>query len=104
LYPTARVITLIPIFIFPWFVSIPAVLWLGFWFLQQYISGLGSLSQQAATGGVAYWAHVGGFLFGMVIGIAARFTIPEAPGSGPGTTAARPRPFYYGYDRDWPFS
>jgi membrane associated rhomboid family serine protease len=108
LFPTAQVITLIPIFIFPWIVSIPAVVWLGIWFLEQYLNGLAILHQQAATAGVGYWAHVGGFLFGVVIGVAARLTggsdLPlQAPGPG---VASRPRrrPFYYGYDQEWPFA
>jgi membrane associated rhomboid family serine protease len=81
LYPTAKVTTFVPIFLV-WLVSIPAVVWLGLWFLQQYLSGLGSLTGQAATSGVAYWAHVGGFLFGVVTGIAAR--VGEAAGPQPG--------------------
>jgi membrane associated rhomboid family serine protease len=99
------VITLIPIFLFPWIVSIPAVLWLGFWFVQQYLSGLGSLSQHAAAGGVAYWAHVGGFLFGVVIGIAARLVSAAGPQPAAGARPAVPggRSYHYGYDREWPF-
>jgi membrane associated rhomboid family serine protease len=65
LYPNARVLTLIPIFIFIQIVEIPAVIFLGFWFLLQFFSG--TLSLGAATyqqGGVAWWAHIGGFLVG----------------------------------------
>jgi membrane associated rhomboid family serine protease len=66
-YPKARVITLIPIFIIPWFVEIPAILYLGFWFISQLFNGFLSLSNTAGTqmGGVAWWAHVGGFAFGL---------------------------------------
>ncbi|MGE5224870.1 MAG: rhomboid family intramembrane serine protease [Omnitrophica WOR_2 bacterium] len=63
-YPRARVFTLIPIFIIPWFVYVPAVLFLGFWFVSQLYSGIFSLGVN--TGGVAWWAHVGGFAFGLV--------------------------------------
>jgi hypothetical protein len=57
-----------------------------------------------ATGGVAYWAHVGGFVFGVVAGIAARLVSPEVPQPGIGARpSAGGRPFYYGYDREWPF-
>lgn len=66
LFPTARVITLVPL-IFVWeTIEVPAVLFLGFWFLLQWIQGLVTIGQVAATGGVAVWAHIGGFVFGMV--------------------------------------
>ncbi|MDX9785695.1 MAG: rhomboid family intramembrane serine protease [Desulfobacterales bacterium] len=63
LYPGARILTLIPILIFPWFVEIPAVFFLGFWFLMQFINAAGSAGN---AGGIAWWAHVGGFVFGML--------------------------------------
>jgi len=66
-YPRARVLTLIPIFIFPWFVEIPAFIYLAFWFLMQLLEGIGSLGMQVETGGVAVWAHVGGFVAGVVL-------------------------------------
>lgn len=66
LYPTARVVTLIPIFIFPWLVRIPAVFYLGFWFFVQLSAGVTSLGS-GVVGGVAWWAHIGGFLFGLVM-------------------------------------
>jgi membrane associated rhomboid family serine protease len=69
-YPRARIITLIPIFIIPWFIEIPAVIFLGFWFVTQFFSGVLSLASAggAAAGGIAWWAHVGGFVFGLVLG------------------------------------
>jgi membrane associated rhomboid family serine protease len=67
-YPRARVITLIMLFIFPWFVELPAVIFLGFWFLTQLYSGLASLASTSVEwGGVAWWAHIGGFMFGLLI-------------------------------------
>lgn len=67
-YPRARVITLFMLFIFPWFVELPAVIFLGFWFLSQLFSGLASLASPGVVwGGVAWWAHVGGFVFGLVM-------------------------------------
>jgi membrane associated rhomboid family serine protease len=68
LYPRARVITLIPIFLFPWFVEISSIVYLGFWFITQLYSGLFSLGmpEGAQTGGIAWWAHIGGFLFGLL--------------------------------------
>ena len=65
-YPRARVLTLIPIIIFPWFVEIPAFIYLVFWFLLQLIAGVGQLGLPQ-TGGVAVWAHIGGFIAGVVL-------------------------------------
>lgn len=62
LYPRARVLTLVIIFFLP----IPAFIILGYWFLLQFVAGVTSVSG-AATGGVAWWAHIGGFLLGMLI-------------------------------------
>ena len=66
LYPRARVVTLIPIFFLPWFVEIPAILYLGFWFASQFFGGVAALGVVAA-GGVAYWAHIGGFVAGLLM-------------------------------------
>jgi membrane associated rhomboid family serine protease len=63
LYPHARILTLIPIFFIAQIVEVPALIMLGLWFLIQLMSGLGSLGFEA--GGVAWFAHVGGFLAGM---------------------------------------
>jgi len=65
-FPRSRVLTLIPIIIFPWFVEIPAFFYLAFWFILQLLEGLGSLGMPE-TGGVAVWAHVGGFIAGVVL-------------------------------------
>jgi membrane associated rhomboid family serine protease len=68
LFPRARVMTIVPIFIFVQFISIPAVIVLGIWFLQNFFAGAASLGVQSAqTGGVAWWAHIGGFVSGMVL-------------------------------------
>ena len=66
LFPRARVVTLLPLFIFFTTIEIPAVVFLGLWFLLQFLSGTVSLGRPAATGGVAWWAHVGGFVAGVV--------------------------------------
>ncbi len=66
LYPRGRVLTFIPILIIPYVVSLPAWVFLGFWFLTQVLSGLlGAISAEAQ--GIAWWAHVGGFLAGMLL-------------------------------------
>jgi membrane associated rhomboid family serine protease len=70
LFPRGRVLTLIPLFIIPWFIEIPAFIYLGFWFLSQLSSGLLSLGRLGAAGnfgGIAWWAHVGGFVAGLVL-------------------------------------
>ena len=67
LYPRARVSTLIPIFYFIRIVWLPAIVVLGGWFVIQLLNGLASLNVQVQTGGVAFWAHVGGFVAGMLM-------------------------------------
>jgi membrane associated rhomboid family serine protease len=67
LFPTARVITLVPVFIIPFFFEIPAVVYLGFWFVMQLFSGTLSLAGTESSEGVAWWAHVGGFVTGMAL-------------------------------------
>ncbi len=68
-FPSARVITLVPLFFWPWFIEVPAVLYLGLWFVSQLLNGLLTIvSGMQAFGGVAWWAHVGGFVVGMVLG------------------------------------
>ncbi|MDK2980709.1 MAG: hypothetical protein PWQ55_1056 [Chloroflexota bacterium] len=68
-YPRAKVVTFVPIFFFGWFVRISSVVFIGIWFLMQLFSGVSSLSAAAGTqvSGVAWWAHVGGFLFGLLM-------------------------------------
>ncbi len=68
LYPKAKVILLIPVFLFFFFtVQVPAVLVLGLWFVMQLFSGVSQLGVSTESGGVAYWAHAGGFIAGMVL-------------------------------------
>ncbi|HZJ52513.1 MAG TPA: rhomboid family intramembrane serine protease [Myxococcaceae bacterium] len=74
LYPSARVRTLVFLFI----VDLPAVVFLGVWFLSQLMSGTASLTPGAAqAAGVAWWAHIGGFVVGM--GLCVLFRKDEAP-------------------------
>jgi len=67
MFPTARVATLIPIFIFFQVVELPAFLFLGIWFLMQAVSGVFSLGIASDGGGVAFWAHIGGFAAGAIL-------------------------------------
>ncbi len=69
-FPTARITTLIPLFFFFWTVRIPALLMLVYWFAIQFVMGYQMLAIESATGGgVAWWAHVGGFILGMLIAL-----------------------------------
>jgi membrane associated rhomboid family serine protease len=67
LYPTARVIALFPVFFIPFFFQLPAVTYLGLWALSQIFSGVLALGMPEDAGGVAWWAHVGGFVAGIVL-------------------------------------
>lgn len=71
-FPQARILTLLPIFIFITVIRIPAIFFLGLWFVQQALYGVASLGAPAnvgmENGGIAYWAHAGGFVFGAVLG------------------------------------
>jgi membrane associated rhomboid family serine protease len=64
LYPRSRVLTLIPLFFFMRLVAVPAIFLLGFWFVLQVISGVNSY---ATSGGVAFFAHIGGFIAGLFL-------------------------------------
>jgi membrane associated rhomboid family serine protease len=66
MFPTSRVLTLVPIIFFFQIIELPAFLFLGFWFLLQIISGMFALGIGADAGGVAWWAHIGGFVAGAV--------------------------------------
>jgi membrane associated rhomboid family serine protease len=67
LFPRSRIIVLLPILFLPFFFEVPAVLYLFFWFATQLLSGtLAQLGPQS-VGGVAWWAHAGGFLAGVLI-------------------------------------
>jgi membrane associated rhomboid family serine protease len=67
LYPRARVLVMIPIIIFIKFIRVPAVVLLVFWFGMQLLSGWATLGAKASGGGVAFWAHIGGFVAGLVL-------------------------------------
>lgn len=67
LHPRARIITLVPIFIFIQFVELPAFLFLFVWFGLQLLYGLTSLGLPEAVGGVAFFAHIGGFVIGLLL-------------------------------------
>lgn len=71
MFPTSRVKLLFIVFPF----RLPAFLFLGFWIAQQYVRGMESLVVE--TSNVAWWAHIGGFAFGLVLGLFFRGSIPR---------------------------
>lgn len=66
-FPRARVVTIVPIFFFLQIIELPAVVVLGFWILIQFFSGAVSLTASTSGAGVAWWAHVGGFVSGITL-------------------------------------
>lgn len=74
LFPHSRVLTAVFIVFFMDLVEIPAIFFLGIWFLMQFFSGVGSLGGDASVGGVAFWAHSAGFIVGAVAGLVWRAT------------------------------
>ena len=67
-FPHSRVLTAVFIVFFMDIIEIPAIFFLGIWFLMQFFSGVGSLGADAAAGGVAFWAHIVGFAVGGFVG------------------------------------
>ncbi|MDR5675140.1 MAG: rhomboid family intramembrane serine protease [Armatimonadota bacterium] len=75
LFPHARILALVPLGFFTQLAEVPAVLFLPLWFLLQLVYGLASLGAPAQVGGgVAFWAHVGGFVAGVVL---VRWFVPR---------------------------
>ncbi len=74
MFPRSKV----KMFVFFFFMQVPAFLFLGFWIGQQLLSGFSTLGPEAAaSGGTAWWAHIGGFVFGLIAGFFARNTKPK---------------------------
>lgn len=72
-FPASRILTLVPLFVIWFLARIPAFIFIGLWFVIQFLSGVGSLTEAApGTGGVAWWAHVGGFAMGAFIALPIR--------------------------------
>jgi len=72
-FPSSRILTLVPLFII-WFTArLPAWVFIALWFVVQFLSGVNSLGSAAASaGGVAWWAHIGGFLLGVLLALPKR--------------------------------
>ena len=74
LFPSARVLMLIPLFFFVW---LPAWVVLGYWFVVQFLQGAAtSIANPGGPGGIAFWAHVGGFIAGVTM---IKIFPPRAP-------------------------
>jgi hypothetical protein len=82
-YPTERVITIVPVLFFPLFIPVPAILFAAIWFGLQVLQGSSELARPGIAG-VAWWAHIGGFAFGAVFALIARALM-----RGPQTAIAR---------------
>jgi membrane associated rhomboid family serine protease len=81
LYPRAKILTILPFFVLIEFVEVPALVYLLIWFGWQLFSGLQSRAFHDVAGGVAWWAHIGGFLFGIAAApLLARRDPPQARG------------------------
>ena len=97
LFPRARVAVVQPIFLFPLVLHLPAVLFTGLWFAVQVLQGTAELaaSPGGAMGGIAWWAHIGGFVAGlaavMVFGGGGGRSAPPAVRPGAKTAQHRPR-------------
>ena len=78
LHPHSKILTLVPIIFIPWFIEIPAFFFLGFWFVLQFLNAAGS---HGNIGGIAWWAHIGGFVFGIVF-LKIFLALPETGVSG----------------------
>ncbi len=65
-FPGTQVLTLVPLLIFFFTIRVPAIVFIGVWFVFQFLSGMSSV-QSGASGGVAWWAHVGGFVLGILL-------------------------------------
>lgn len=68
LFPFARLVIMIPILFIPFFFAVPSIIFATFWFLSQIVMGAVDLYMPRAAAGVAWWAHVGGFVAGVVLG------------------------------------
>lgn len=75
-YPTERVITIVPILFIPLFIPVPAILFAAFWFVLQVPQGTSEIARPGMAEGVAWWAHIGGFAFGAVFALIARLLMP----------------------------
>ncbi len=67
MFPKSTIVSLVPIIIIPLFIPIPALIYIGIWFLGQLLSGTSSLMLSDSATGIAFWAHIGGFIGGLLL-------------------------------------
>jgi membrane associated rhomboid family serine protease len=79
LFPTVQVRGVIPIGFIPYFTQLPAFIVLGFWFVLQLFNGIASIGAPFAEGGVAFFAHIGGFVVGAVLTVIFTRLMPQPP-------------------------
>ncbi len=72
IYPTERVITIVPIVFIPLFVPVPAIFFAAIWFVLQIVQGSSEITRPSMAEAVAWWAHIGGFTFGALFALLAR--------------------------------
>ena len=84
LFPGARILSLVFLGFFYQLLEVPALIVLGFWFVLQLASGFAGFGAETAQGGVAFFAHIGGFVFGVVVGVVLRITGAGTARRGPG--------------------
>ena len=84
LFPGARILSLVFLGFFYQLLEVPALIVLGFWFVLQLASGFAGFGAETAQGGVAFFAHIGGFVFGVVAGILLRVMGAGTARRGPG--------------------
>jgi membrane associated rhomboid family serine protease len=77
LYPGARVVSIVFLGFFYQLAEVPALIVLGFWFVLQLVSGVAALDAETAQGGVAFFAHIGGFIMGLAVGLVLRVAGPR---------------------------
>jgi membrane associated rhomboid family serine protease len=77
IYPHSRVLTIVFLVFFLDMIEIPAIFFLGIWFVKELFNGVGSLGTSDTLGGVAVWAHIAGFAAGGIVGLMCRLRQPR---------------------------
>lgn len=97
MYPLAVVVCLVPVFFYPLLLPVPAFLYMIIWFVTQFFSGALSLFSPETGGGIAWWAHIGGFVAGVLL---LRYFVKRGPPPRPGIPD-RPRRVAFARPRRW---
>jgi hypothetical protein len=79
-FPRARVVTIVPLFVFIQVMELPAIVVLGFWFVIQFFNGAATITASTSGAGVAWWAHIGGFAAGVITLYIMRIFFAKKPG------------------------